>query len=102
MRCFYPHVQLRCGIFIIFAFAIKWFMCKYSEIEAMLLPNGLTAKKVNEAVKKEVDSIYLELWLQGVPDRSEDKVSLNRATRTYTVITRTAQQGRGKHACLLS
>ena len=92
-------------------------MCKYSEMEAMLLPNGLTAKEVNEAVRREVEHIYLESWLQGVsvpffddegntylanPDGSEDKVSLDRRTRTYNVIMRTAQPGHGKHAYLRS
>lgn len=92
-------------------------MCKYSEMEAMLLPNGLTAKEVNEAVRREVERIYLESWLQGVsvpffddegntylanPDGSEDKVSLDRRTRTYNVIMRTAQPGHGKHAYLRS
>ena len=92
-------------------------MCKYSEMEAILLPNGLTAKEVNEAVRREVERIYLESWLQGVsvpffddegntylanPDGSEDKVSLDRRTRTYNVIMRTAQPGHGKHAYLRS
>ena len=92
-------------------------MCKYSEMETMLLPNGLTAKEVNEAVRREVERIYLESWLQGVsvpffddegntylvnPDGSEDKVSLDRRTRTYNVIMHTAQPGHGKHAYLRS
>lgn len=90
-------------------------MCKYSEMETMLLPNGFTTKEVNEAVRREVERIYLESWLQGVsvpffddegntylanPDGSEDKVSLDRQTRTYNVIMRTAQPGQGKHAYL--
>ena len=41
-------------------------MCKYSEIEKMVLPNGLTAKEVNDAVRREVERIYQESWLQGV------------------------------------
>ena len=92
-------------------------MCKYSEMETMLLPNGLTAKEVNEAVRREVERIYLESWLQGVsvpffddegntylanPDGSEDKVSLDRRTRTYNVIMRTALPGHGKYAYLRS
>ena len=90
-------------------------MCTYSEMESLQLPNGLTAKEVNEAVRREVERIYLESWLQGVsvpffddegntylanPDGSEDKVSLDRRTRTYNVIMRTAQPGQGKYAYL--
>ena len=41
-------------------------MCKYSEIERMVLPNGMTAKEVNDAVRREVERIYQESWLQGV------------------------------------
>ena len=90
-------------------------MCKYNEMETMLLPNGLTAKEVNEAIRREVERIYLESWLQGVsvpffddegniylanPDGSEDRVSLDRRTRTYNILMRTAQPGQGKHAYL--
>lgn len=92
-------------------------MCKYNEIEDVELPNGRTVKEVNEAVRREVERIYIESWLQGVsvtffddegniylanPDGSEDKVALDRRTRTYNVIMRTAQPGCGKHAHLLA
>jgi hypothetical protein len=90
-------------------------MCKYSEIEKMVLPNGMTVKEVNDAVRLEVERIYQESWFQGVsvpffdekgntylanPDGSEDMVSLNRQTRTYNVIMRTAQLGQGRYAYL--
>ena len=90
-------------------------MCKYSEIENMMLPNGLTPKEVNDAVRREVERIYQESWLQGVPvpffdekgntylansDGSEDLVSLNRQTRTYRVVKRIAQPGQGRFAYL--
>ena len=88
-------------------------MCKYCEIEKMVLPNGMTVKEVNDAVRREVERIYQDSWLQGVsvpffdekgntylanPDGSEDMVSLNRQTRTYSVIMRTAQPGQGRYA----
>lgn len=41
-------------------------MCKYNEIEDVELPNGRTVKEVNEAVRREVERIYIESWLQGV------------------------------------
>lgn len=90
-------------------------MCKYSEIEKIVLPNGMTVKEVNDAVRLEVERIYQESWFQGVsvpffdekgntylanPDGSEDMVSLNRQTRTYSVIMRTAQPGQGRYAYL--
>ena len=92
-------------------------MCKYNEIENVELPNGRTVKEVNEAVRREVERIYIESWLQGVsvpffdedgniylanPDGSEDKVTLDRNTRTYNIIMRTAQPGQGRHAHLLA
>jgi len=91
-------------------------MCKYDEIENVELPNGKTVKEVNDAVRREVERIYLEAWIQGVsvpffddegniylanPDGSEDKVALDRSTRTYNHIMRTAQPGCGRHAHLL-
>ncbi len=94
----------------------KMVMCKYNEIETIELPNGKTVKEVNEAVRREVERIYLESWLQGVsvpffdddgttylanPDGSEDKVTLDRNTRTYNIITRTAKPGCGRYAYLM-
>ena len=76
---------------------------------------GRRSAPTQKAVKREVERIYLESWLQGVsvpffddegntylanPDGSEDKVSLDRRTRTYNVIMRTAQPGQGKYAYL--
>lgn len=111
----FDNLQNKCiRFFIIFAQKSEC-MCTYSEMESLQLPNGLTAKEVNEAVRREVERIYLESWLQGVsvpffddegntylanPDGSEDKVSLDRRTRTYNVIMRTAQPGQGKYAYL--
>lgn len=90
-------------------------MYKYSEIEKMVLPNGMTVKEVNDAVRREVERIHQESWLQGVSvpffdemgntylansDGSEDMVSLNRQTRTYSFIKRIAQPGQGRYAYL--
>lgn len=91
-------------------------MCKYTDIEAVELPNGKTVKAVNDAVKVEVERIYFESWMRGVsvpffdddgtlylanPDGSEDKVTLDRAARTYNIIMRTAQPGCGRFAYLM-
>lgn len=92
-------------------------MCKYTEIEDIELSNGKTVKEVNDAVRREVERIYLESWFQGVsvpffdddgttylanPDGSEDKVILDRSTRTYTIDMRTAQPGCGRFAYLMA
>ncbi len=92
-------------------------MCTYSDIENVELPNGKTAREVNEDVKQEVERIYLDSWRRGVsvpffddagntylanPDGSEDKVTLNRKTRTYSVVTRTAAPGRGRFSYLMA
>jgi len=81
-------------------------MCTYKDIKLVELPNGKTVKEANEAMRREIDNIYLEAWKQGVsvpffdndgniylanPDGSEDHVRLDRQTRTYHVIRRTAQ-----------
>ena len=91
-------------------------MCKYSDIETIELPNSKTVKEVNDAVRVEVERIYFESWMRGVsvpffdedgtlylanPDGSEDKVTLDRATRTYHIIMRTAQPGCGRFAYLM-
>ena len=91
-------------------------MCKYNEIEAVELPKGKTVKEVNDEVRREVERIYVESWLQGVsvpffdedgttylanPDGREDKVKLDRRTRTYNIIMRTAQPGCGRRAHLM-
>ena len=92
-------------------------MCTYNYIENVELPNGKTAREVNDAVRREVERIYLDSWQQGVsvpffddegntylanPDGSEDRVSLNRDTRTYRVIERTAAPGSGRFAYLVA
>ena len=76
-----------------------------------------TVKEVNEAVRQEVEKIYLEAWQQGIsvpffdkegniylanPDGSEDRVSLDRKTRTYHVLHRTAQPGQGRYSYLIA
>ena len=92
-------------------------MCTFNDIENVELPNGKTAKEVNDAVRREVESIYLDSWLQGVsvpffddesntylvnPDGSEDRVTLNHETRTYRELERTAAPGRGHFAYLVA
>lgn len=92
-------------------------MCTYNDIENIELPNGKIAKEVNDAVRREVERIYLDSWLQGVsvpffddegntylanPDGSEDRVSLNCETRTYRVLERTAAPGKGRFAYLVA
>ena len=92
-------------------------MCTYNYIENIKLPNGKTAKEVNDAVYREVERIYLDSWRQGVsvpffddegntylanPDGSEDRVSLNPETRTYHVLERIAVPGRGRFAYLVA
>ena len=92
-------------------------MCTYNDIENVELPNGKTAKEVNEAVRREVESIYRDSWLLGIsvpffdnagntylanPDGSEDQVTLNRKTRTYRILRRTAAPGMGRFAYLVA
>lgn len=92
-------------------------MCTYNDIENVELPNGKTAKEVNDAVKHEVESIYLDSWQKGVPvpffddvgntylanpDGSEDRVTLNRKNRTYRVLRRIAAPGKGRFSYLIA
>ena len=92
-------------------------MCEHKDLENIELPNGKTVKEVNAAVRREVEKIYQESWSKGVsvpffddagniylanPDGSEDHVSLDRKTRTYHVISRTAQPGTGRFAHLIA
>lgn len=91
-------------------------MCEYNEIEQIRLSNGKTVKEANLDAHREIERIYMESWAKGVsvpfwddkgniflanPDGSEDKVSLDTKTRTYRIITRTAQAGQGRYAYLL-
>lgn len=58
-------------------------MCTYKDIDTILVPNGKTASEANS-------------------DGSEDRVKLDRRTRTYRVLRRTAAPGRGRYAYLIS
>lgn len=92
-------------------------MCEYAEIENIKLSNGKTIKEVNEEVRKEVERIYSEGWAKGIsipfwdkegnyylanPDGSEDLVSYDINTRSYQIISRTADKGKGRYAYLLN
>ena len=72
---------------------------------------------MNDAARQKIEKIYLEAWQQGVsvpffdnerniylanPDGSEDNVSLDRKTRTYHVLRRTAQPGKGRYSHLIA
>lgn len=91
-------------------------MCEYAEIENIRFSNGKTTKQVNEEVRKEGERIYLEGWEKRVsipfwdkegnfylanPDGSEDLVEFNRTERSYKVISRVAEKGKGRYAYLL-
>lgn len=91
-------------------------MCEYAEIENIKLSNGKTIKQINEEVRKEVERIYLEGWAKGVaipfrdkqgnfylanPDGSENLVEFNRKKRSYKIISRVADKGKGRYAYLL-
>ena len=91
-------------------------MCTYKDIDIIQLPNGQTASEANRAASREIERIYADSWRRGVsvpffdndgntylanPDGSEDKVTLDLATRTYHIIMRTAQPGCGRFAYLM-
>ena len=72
-------------------------MCTYKDIDTILLPNGKTASEANSDASREIEHIYLDSWQRGVsvpffdnagntylanPDGSEDRVKLDRHTRT--------------------
>ena len=91
-------------------------MCQYSEIENLTVSNGKTVKEANIDVKHEIERIYQECWSKGIsvpfydndgniylanPDGSEDKVRLDRKTRTYHVISQVTPAGKGKFAYLV-
>lgn len=104
--------------FILFLYGkVLIIMCEYAEIEKIKLSNGKTIKEVNEDVRKEVERIYLEGWAKGIaipfwdkegnyylatPDGSEDLVSYDVNTRSYQIISRTADKGKGRYAYLLN
>ena len=92
-------------------------MCTYKDLDHVILPNGKTAEEVNLAVSREIERIYRDSWSKGVPvpffdnagntylanpDGSEDKVRLNRKTRTYRIVKRTAEPGKGRYSHLIS
>ncbi len=102
--------------FIVLQLKITIIMCEYSEIEDFRLSNGKTVKEVNDNVRKEVENIYLEGWAKGIsvpfwdnegrfylanPDGSEDMVRFDRKERSYTVVSRVAEKGKGRYAYLL-
>lgn len=78
--------------------------------EDILLTNGRTVADAERASAGKVESIYKESWEKGIsvpffddngniylanPDGSEDKVRLNPDTRTYHVLQRVADPGKG-------
>ena len=84
--------------------------------EDITLPNGKKATEVYKEVKQEVENIYLEGWSKGIsipfwdregrfylanPDGSEDLVEFDRRKRSYKVVSRTAEKGKGRYAYLL-
>ena len=92
-------------------------MCTYKEIETIELPNGKTGSEANRAASREIERIYLDSWQRGVsvpffdnagntylanPDGSEDCVTLDRRTRTYKILRRTAAPGTGRYSYLIS
>ena len=92
-------------------------MCTYKELNNIELPNGKTVDTVNRDVSKAIERIYLESWQNGVsvpffdntgntylanPDGSEDRVALDRRTRTYHILSRTAAPGKGRYSYLIA
>jgi hypothetical protein len=92
-------------------------MCTYKDIENIQLPNGQIASDANNAASREIERIYIDSWRRGVsvpffdnngntylanPDGSEDFVKLDRHSRTYHVLRRTAAPGKGRYSYLIS
>ncbi|MBP3777267.1 MAG: xenobiotic reductase B [Prevotella sp.] len=92
-------------------------MCTYKDIDRIQLPNGMIASEANGAAKCEIERIYADSWQRGVsvpffdnegntylanPDGSEDRVTLNRGSRTYRILRRTAAPGKGRYSYLIS
>lgn len=92
-------------------------MCTYKDIDNILLSNGKKANEANLDASREIEHIYLDSWQRGIsvpffdnagntylanPDGSEDRVKLNRRTRTYRVLHRTAAPGHGRYAYLIA
>ena len=92
-------------------------MSTYRDIDTLQLPNGQTASEANRAASREIERIYADSWRRGVsvpffdnegntylanPDGSEDCVKLNRHSRTYHILRRTAAPGKGRYSYLIS
>ena len=92
-------------------------MCTYKDIDILQLPNGQTASEANRAASLEIERIYADSWRRGVsvpffdndgntylanPDGSEDRVKLDRRSRTYRMLHRTAAPGKGRYSYLIS
>ena len=92
-------------------------MCTYKEIGDILLSNGQTVKESDQAADREIERIYKESWNQGIsvpffdnegntylanPDGSEDCVKLDRSNRTYQILRRTAEPGKGRYSHLIA
>lgn len=91
-------------------------MCRYEDIENWKLSNGKTIKEINNEVHDEVEKIYLDAWAKGVsvpyfdgngniflanPDGSDDAVRFNEKDRSYKVIGRIAEPGKGRMSYLM-
>ena len=92
-------------------------MCTYKDIDNILLPNGQKAIDANRAASCEIERIYADSWQRGVsvpffdndgntylanPDGSEDRVKLDRRSRTYLILQRTAAPGKGRYSYLIT
>ena len=92
-------------------------MCTYKDIDTVLLPNGKTVSEANSDAMREIERVYLDSWRHGVsvpffdnagntylanPDGSEDHVKLDRRTRTYRVLRRTAAPAKGRYSYLIA
>ena len=92
-------------------------MCTYKDLDNIQLPNGKTASEANRDASREIERIYLDSWQRGIsvpffdnagntylanPDGSEDSVVLDRQTRTYHILRRTAAPGKGRYSYLIA
>ena len=92
-------------------------MCTYKDLDNIQLPNGKTTREANRNASHEIERIYLDSWQRGVfvpffdnagntylanPDGSEDRVALDRQTRTYRILHRTAAPGEGRYSYLIT
>lgn len=92
-------------------------MCTYKDIDNIVLPNGQTAGEANRAASSEIERIYADSWRRGIsvpffddngntylanPDGSEDRVMLDRHSRSYRIVSRTAAPGKGRYSYLIA